>query len=108
MGHISAETELARFEGESEGCMRSHLRRRRLHMKQPHMRLRPVKEPEQSTERDEGRVVEERSINLPDRSLRPFVVVDHTTGNSGCRDIPQRARDLATKHTKPSTTAVLM
>jgi len=34
------------------------------------MRLRPVKEPEQSTERDEGRVLEERSINLPDRSLK--------------------------------------
>jgi hypothetical protein len=50
--------------------MRSHLRRRRLHMKQRHMRLRPVKEPEQSTGRDEGRVLGERSINLPDRSLK--------------------------------------
>jgi hypothetical protein len=34
------------------------------------MRLRAVKEPEQSAERDEGRVLEERSINLPDRSLK--------------------------------------
>ena len=50
--------------------MRSRFRRRRLHMKQRHTRLRPAKEPEQSTERDEGRVLAERSINLPDRSLK--------------------------------------
>ena len=70
MGRVSAETELGRFEEDSAGCMRSHLRRRRLHMKQRHMRFRPAKEPEQCTEREEGRVLEERSINVPDRSLK--------------------------------------
>ena len=77
---MSAETELAHFEDseepqdsegpqDSERSQRCHLRRR-LHMKQRDMRLRPAKEPEQSTEREEGGVLEERSINLPDRSLK--------------------------------------